>query len=212
MDRPQKAPPQARVFARRQALVAFIVLGTSAAMLGLSYAAVPLYRMFCAATGYGGTPQVAKVAPAAKGSRVLTVRFDANVAPGLPWAFTPETPQITLRTGETATVYYKVTNRSERKTAAQAMYNVTPETSGAYFDKIACFCFAEQKLDPHETAELPVVFFLDSALEQDATMKEVEQITLSYTFFAAKTAAPLAAAGGNAAAEENPLYTIGHKE
>ena len=100
----------------------------------------------------------------------MTVRFDANVAPGLAWTFAPETPEIKLRTGETATIYYKVTNLSDRATAARAMFNVSPDSAGAYFDKISCFCFSEQKLGPRETLELPVVFFLDPALEKDAAM------------------------------------------
>ena len=156
-------------------------------MLGLAFASVPLYRLYCAATGYGGTPQVAKLPSATRGMRDLTVRFDANVAPGLAWTFSAGTQEIKLRTGETATIYYKVTNMSDHATAARAMYNVSPDSAGAYFDKIACFCFSEQKLGPHETLELPVVFFLDPALEKDATMAGVQTITLSYTFFAAKT-------------------------
>ncbi len=180
---------------RRQRLVAALAVAASLAMLGLSFAAVPLYRMFCAATGYGGTTQVAYAAPATQGLRDLTVHFDANVAPGLSWTFSPETAEIKLRTGKTATVFFKVTNMSDHETAAQAMYNVGPDAAGAYFDKISCFCFNEQTLGPHETAELPVVFFLDPALEKDQTMAGVETVTLSYTFFASKSAAPIAASG-----------------
>ena len=163
-------------------------------MLGLSFAAVPLYRMFCAATGFGGTTQVAERAPKLRGERVLTVRFDANVAPGLPWRFTPDVSQIRLRTGETTTVFFKVTNLSPRETAAQAMYNVSPDISGAYFDKISCFCFTEQHLAPNETMDMPVVFFLDPALEADKDMRNVAEVTLSYTFFAATDKARAAAA------------------
>lgn len=163
-------------------------------MLGLSFAAVPLYRFFCAATGYGGTPQIAKLSSPIRGQRDLIVRFDANVAPGLAWTFAPETQKLKLRTGETATVYYKITNRSDRVWTARAMFNVSPDSAGAYFDKIACFCFSEQKLKPHETVELPVVFFLDPALEKDASMKDVEEVTLSYTFFPANPSVDGAAA------------------
>ena len=158
-------------------------------MIGAAYAAVPLYAAFCKATGYGGTTQVARVAPAARGARTLSVSFDANVAPGLDWTFEPESPTIALRTGATATVYFRVHNRSARETAAVAVFNVAPENSGAWFDKVACFCFSEQHLGPHETAELPVVFFLDPRLEQDHTMDDVAAITLSYTLFAANDAA-----------------------
>jgi cytochrome c oxidase assembly protein subunit 11 len=175
-------------YRRRHQRVALIVLGVVAGMVGLSFAAVPLYRLFCAATGFGGTTQVAHVAPSEPGKRVLTVRFDANVAPGLPWQFAPETPSVSLRTGETKTIFYKVTNTSDRPVSATAAYNVSPDQAGSYFDKLACFCFAEQTLKAHETAEWPVVFFLDPALEQDETMKDVGAITLSYTFFASKNA------------------------
>lgn len=190
-------PPRPPSF-RRKGLVAIVLAGVSLGMLGLSFAAVPLYRLFCAATGYAGTTQVAKTAPATRGARDLTVRFDANVAPGLAWKFEPETPEIKLRTGETATIFYKVTNMSAADTAAKAMYNVSPEAAGAYFDKISCFCFTEQKLGPHETADMPVVFFLDPELEKDATMAGVQSITLSYTFFASKPT--LATAGGETGA------------
>jgi cytochrome c oxidase assembly protein subunit 11 len=178
---------------QRHRRVALIFSGVVACMIGLSFAAVPLYRLFCAATGFGGTTQVAHVAPSEPGKRVLTVRFDANVAPALPWQFAPETPSISLRTGETRTVFYKVTNTADRPVSATAAYNVSPDQAGSYFDKLACFCFAEQTLKAHETAEWPVVFFLDPALEQDETMKDVGAVTLSYTFFASKNLQPKSA-------------------
>jgi cytochrome c oxidase assembly protein subunit 11 len=194
----QGIPPAPRF--RRQRLIAASAGAASLAMLGLSFAAVPLYRLYCAATGFAGTPRAVKLASASRGMRDLTVRFDANVAPGLAWKFDPETPEIKLRTGETATIFYRVTNMSDQATAARATFNVSPDAAGAYFDKIACFCFSEQKLGSRETLELPVVFFLDPALEKDATMAGVEEITLSYTFFAAK-----ASAGGVVAAREKPF-------
>ena len=173
-------------YRRRHRRVALIFSAVVACMVGLTFAAVPLYRLFCAATGYGGTTRVAHVAPSEPGKRVLTVRFDANVAPGLPWEFAPETRSISLRTGETKTIFYKVTNTADRPLSATAAYNVSPDQAGSYFDKLACFCFAEQTLNAHETAEWPVVFFLDPALEQDETMEHVGAVTLSYTFFASK--------------------------
>jgi len=191
--------PPAPIF-RRQRLVAALAGAASLAMLGLSFAAVPLYRLYCTATGYAGTPQVAKLPPASRGIRDISVRFDANVAPGLAWKFDPETPAIKLRTGETATIFYKVTNMSDQATVARAMFNVSPDGAGAYFDKIACFCFSEQKLGPRETLELPVVFFLDPALEKDASMAGVEAITLSYTFFVVKPSS-----SGVIAAREKPF-------
>ncbi len=171
---------------RSRRLPAIVMIGVAGLMLGLSFAAVPLYRMFCAMTGYGGTTQRVVAAPAAPGERTLTVRFDSNVAGGLPWAFEPETRQVTLRTGETKTVFYRVTNLTDRAISATAAYNVTPDQAGGYFDKLSCFCFAEQTLGPKETAEWPVVFFLDPALEKDEAMKRVDQLTLSYTFFESK--------------------------
>jgi cytochrome c oxidase assembly protein subunit 11 len=171
--------------ARRNRLVAVCALAAAVAMVGAAYAAVPLYYAFCRATGFAGTTQVAAAAPTLKGERLITVRFDANVAPGLPWSFEPETASVALRTGVTATVYFKVRNRTDRETAATAVYNVAPDVSGAYFDKISCFCFSEQRLGPGESAELPVVFFLDPKLERDPTLDAVQEITLSYTLFAA---------------------------
>jgi cytochrome c oxidase assembly protein subunit 11 len=171
-------------------LVAGIVVLSVLAMLGLSYAAVPLYRMFCSATGFGGTTQVAEVAPLHHGTRRITVSFDTNVAPGLQWSFAPETQRVSLLTGETKTVFFKVVNLTDHATTARAGYNVSPDVSGAYFDKINCFCFTEQTLGPHETAEMPVVFFLDPALEKDSDMTNIAEITLSYTFFAVKEPKP----------------------
>jgi cytochrome c oxidase assembly protein subunit 11 len=185
-----EAPPNRPLeSARRNQRVATIVVAVAVAMVGAAYAAVPLYAAFCKATGYGGTTQLARVAPAARGARTLSVSFDANVAPGLDWTFEPESPTVSLRTGATATVYFRVHNRSARETAAVAVFNVAPEVSGAWFDKVSCFCFSEQRLGPNETAELPVVFFLDPRLEQDHTMNDVAAITLSYTLFAANDAA-----------------------
>lgn len=179
---------------RGHGLTAGVVALTVAIMLGLSFAAVPLYRLFCATTGFAGTPLVAKAAPALRGKRDIVVRFDTNVGRGLAWSFVPDAAQITLRTGQTATVFFKVTNRTNRETAGQAMYNVSPDVAGGYFDKISCFCFSKQQLGPHETADMPVVFFLDPALEKDATMAGVDTVTLSYTFYPA-TVSSAAAVG-----------------
>ena len=180
---------------RRRLVVAGVTALCVGAMVGLSYAAVPLYAAFCKATGYGGTTQVALAAPLAQGSRKITVRFDANVAPGLPWVFEPENASLEIVPGQMVTAFYKVRNTSTRATAAVAAYNVSPDITGAYFNKISCFCFNEVRMGPHESAELPVVFFLDPALEKDAALNAVAELTLSYTFFAAKNPVkPLAAA------------------
>ena len=168
--------------------IAWIAAVTAIAMIGATYAAVPLYAEFCKRTGFAGTTQVARTAPTIRGARSLVVRFDANVSQDLDWTFEPETSSITLRTGATATVFFHVHNRSAKDTAAVAAYNVTPEVAGGWFDKISCFCFNEQRLGPGESADLPVVFFLDPALEQAHEMDDVAAITLSYTLFAASGA------------------------
>lgn len=173
---------------RRPYVIATALALGAAGMLALTFASVPLYRAFCAATGFGGTPQTnLGGAPTEQGARTLSVRFDANVARDLPWRFEPEVAKVSVRTGEPTTVYYKVVNLSDRETSGQAAYNVNPGQAGAFFVKIACFCFEEQRLGPHEAAEWPVVFYLDPALEREAGMRRVEEITLSYSFFATKT-------------------------
>ncbi len=154
-----------------------------ALMVGAAFAAVPFYNWFCRATGYGGTPQVASVAPAGILDRTVTVRFDANVGPGLPWRFEPEVNSIDLRIGEVATVYYNVVNQSARVTEGQAAYNVTPPTVGAYFTKINCFCFTQQRLKPGEKRQMAVVFYVDPALARDSDDDDLNTITLSYTFY-----------------------------
>jgi len=176
--------------ARNNRLLAGGALGLAVAMIGATYAAAPFYAAFCRATGYAGTPQVAKAGTGVQGQRTLRVAFDANVAPGLDWRLEPETDAIRLRTGKTATVYFRASNLSDKEGAANATFNVTPEVSGAWFDKISCFCFSEQRLGPHETVEWPVVFFLDPKLESDPSMTNVDSITLSYTLFAAPASRP----------------------
>jgi cytochrome c oxidase assembly protein subunit 11 len=169
---------------RRNYAIAAIFLGLAFGMIGLSFAAVPFYYAFCRATGFAGTTQVAEKASGLRGARTIRVRFIANVAPGLDWRFEPETDSVDVRTGATTTVFFRFHNDDNAETFAHAVYNVTPEVSGAWFDKISCFCFTEQRLGPHESAELPVVFFLDPKLEKDRDMDPVGEITLSYTLFA----------------------------
>ena len=168
---------------RRDLLVAGACGVFVTAMVGAAYAAVPLYSWFCRTTGFGGTTQVAKGEPVEVLQRKVTVRFDANVAPGLPWTFTPEQNTVEVRLGEVVTVNYKVTNTSAREIVGQASYNVTPPTIGAYFEKINCFCFTEQRMGPGETREMPVVFYVDPALAADPEQGQLNTITLSYTFF-----------------------------
>ena len=172
----------------RNLAVAGVVTSVALAMIGASYAAVPLYFAFCRATGFGGTTQVAPQASGERGQRTLKVRFIANVAPGLDWDFEPETESVEARTGATTTVFFRFHNRADHDEVSRAVYNVQPEASGAWFDKVNCFCFTEQTMKAHETAELPVVFFLDPKLEADRDMDRVREITLSYTLFAAPQA------------------------
>lgn len=168
---------------KRDVIVAAACGGFVAVMVGASFAAVPLYSWFCRTTGFGGTTQVSKAAPGEALGRKMTVRFDSNVAPGLPWSFEPEQNQIEVRIGEVTTVNYKVVNRAARMITAQAAYNVAPLTVGAYFSKINCFCFTEQTLKAGETREMAVVFYIDPAIVKDRDQDKLNTITLSYTFY-----------------------------
>jgi cytochrome c oxidase assembly protein subunit 11 len=172
------APPP-----RRDLLIAFCCGGLVAIMIGMAFAAVPLYSWFCRTTGYGGTTQVAKAAPQQTSDRTVTVRFDANVAAGLPWRFEPEQRTIDVKLGQVVTVYYSVTNEAARVTAGQAGYNVSPSTVGIYFEKINCFCFTEQTMKPNERRDMAVVFYVDPKLAEDSEQNHVDLITLSYTFY-----------------------------
>jgi cytochrome c oxidase assembly protein subunit 11 len=180
--------PQLPPTPRRDLVVAFACGGIVAVMIGLSFAAVPLYSWFCRTTGFGGTKQVAKSAPAqALSGRTITVRFDSNVAAGLPWQFEPERRTIDVKLGEVVTVYYKVTNEAARATTGQAGYNVSPPTVGIYFEKINCFCFTQQMLKPGEKRDMAVVFYVDPKLVKDSEEDTLSNITLSYTFYPVRT-------------------------
>jgi cytochrome c oxidase assembly protein subunit 11 len=180
----------------RDATVAAICGFVVVLMIGAAYAAVPFYNWFCRETGFNGTTQVATSAPsAAPLTRKIAVRFDSNVAGGLPWKFEPEQTEIEVRIGEVTTVFYKVTNQSARATTGQAAYNVAPLTVGSYFEKINCFCFTEQTMAPGETREMPVVFYVDPSIVKDSDNDSLNTITLSYTFYPVRdpAAKPLAA-------------------
>ena len=172
-----------RTSKRRDVVVAGACGVVVAAMLGMSYVAVPLYSWFCRTTGFGGTTQVAHGAPSSVLGRTIKVRFDANIAGGLPWRFEPERTSIDVKLGEVVTVYYNVVNEAQRETVGQAGYNVAPPTVGGYFDKINCFCFTEQTLAPGEKREMAVVFYVDPALAGDTDQDDLNTITLSYTFY-----------------------------
>ena len=160
-------------------LPCFVVLGI---MFGLVAYAPELYRAFCGATGYGGTTQRAYSDPAATSDKTVTVAFDSNVAPDLPWRFEPEQRSVTVHLGEQKLVFFTAENLSNESIVAHATFNVTPETSGLYFNKIQCFCFNEERLDPHQKVDMPVVFFVDPAFAKDSDNLHVDTITLSYTF------------------------------
>src|SRR6201991_2021423 len=163
-------------------------------MVGAAYAAVPFYNWFCRTTGFNGTTQVATSAPSsAPLARTIAVRFDSNVAGGLPWKFEPEQTEIQVRIGEVVTVYYTVTNQAAPTTMGQAAYNVAPLTVGAYFQKINCFCFTEQTMAAGEKREMPVVFYVDPKLAADSDNDGLNTNTLSYTFYPVRAAEPLAA-------------------
>ena len=153
------------------------------AMVAMSYAAVPLYDWFCRATGFNGTTQVATAAPGRVLDRTVTVRFDANVGAGLPWRFTPEKNSIEVKLGEVVTVDYIVTNLAARETLGVAAYNVAPLNYGAYFQKINCFCFNEQRMKAGETRHMSVVFYVDPEMAKDPDVQMRDTITLSYTFY-----------------------------
>lgn len=152
-------------------------------MVGMAYAAVPLYDLFCRVTGFGGTPQVADVGSDVVIDRVITVRFDGNVKKTLPWDFKPEQRSVTLKMGESAQLAYVARNVGEKTTVGTSTFNVWPPSAGAYFNKLDCFCFTEQPLEAGESVEMPVVFFVDPEMDKDPELKNVKEITLSYTFF-----------------------------
>jgi cytochrome c oxidase assembly protein subunit 11 len=170
-------------------------------MLSLSFAAVPFYDWFCRVTGYGGATGVAEVAPQQILDRTVEVRLDASLERGMPWTFRPMQRSMTVRLGETGLAFYEAHNPTARPVAGIASYNVTPDTAGGFFTKIACFCFDMQVLGPGESVEMPVTFYVDPAMVEDAEGRFVHQITLSYTFHEAPLPdeqAALAPAGGAA--------------
>jgi len=178
---------------RRTALVSALV---AVAMIGLAYASVPLYRVFCEATGFGGTTgrAAADALPdagtlRALGGRTIKVRFDSNTAPGMGWNFAPQVNESSIRIGEKKMAFFNATNLSASPTTGRAIFNVSPDTAGKYFRKIECFCFTEQTLAGHETVAMPVTYFVDPAILDDPDAAKIDEITLSYTFFPVDNAA-----------------------
>ena len=183
---------------RRNTVSVLLSLVAVAGMVGLSYASVPLYRLFCQATGYQGATRTALRAPDTASAATITVRLDANVNNTLPWSFVPEVPAVTMALGESVTAVFRVKNLSARPTVGSATFNVTPFDSGQYFNKIQCFCFTEHALAPGESAELPVTFFVDPKIRTNPDTAVIQAITLSYTFFRAEDAGAAADAGSAA--------------
>lgn len=169
--------------ARKNRKVALSVGLTVLAMVGLAYASVPLYDLFCRVTGFGGTTQVAQSLPDHVIDREITVQFDANTAPHLNWVFKPEQRKITVKLGERGLAAFYAQNKSDVPVAGTAVFNVTPLKAGKYFQKIECFCFGEQILQPHEEVHMPVLFFIDPAMHDDPALDDVKVITLSYSYF-----------------------------
>lgn len=165
---------------RRVVMVTTLV---ACAMLALGLSAKPLYNTFCKVTGYGGTTRIAESSSTQTLNRDITVRFDSNIAPNLPWTFKPEQKQVTTKLGENTLIFYRAKNNSSKPVVGTASYNVTPIKAAPYFSKIQCFCFTEQKLEPGEEVRMPVLFYVDPQLDEDERNNEIKTIILSYTFY-----------------------------
>jgi cytochrome c oxidase assembly protein subunit 11 len=179
---------------RSNLLVAGACLAFFAGMVGMAYASVPLYKLFCQVTGYGGTTQRADTYADRVLDRTITIRFDANTAGGLPWQFQPTAREITGRIGETLQATYRAVNQFDVPTWGRASFNVTPEMAGAYFNKVECFCFTDTTLAPGASLDMPVVFYVDPDIVDVPELKDIKTITLSYTFFPIEGAKPVASA------------------
>lgn len=178
--------PKAEMAARNRKVARRLFL-TTAGMGAFAYASAPLYDLFCRTTGFGGTPVVAQAGDRPILDRTVNVRFDSNVDTALPWKFQPLQREVKVRLGEEYLAYYRVTNLSQRAAVGTSTYNVTPETAGGWFNKLQCFCFTEQLLLPGQSVDMPVIFFVDPELDKDRRYDNIRTITLSYTFFEAKT-------------------------
>lgn len=183
----------AKQTAARNRRLGVILAGVVVGMVGLAYASVPLYDLFCRVTGYGGTTQRAELAPEAAGERRIVIRFNADVDPNLPWSFRPAQTAMEVRVGEEKLAFYRATNQAGEPVTGTSVFNVTPQKAGGYFNKIECFCFTKQTLKPGETMDFPVSFFVDPDIETDPNLDDVKIITLSYTFFPDRDDRPTAA-------------------
>lgn len=168
---------------RRNSRTAIVLLTLVGGMVGLAYASVPLYQLFCKVTGYGGTPLIGAQAPVTVTDKTITIRFDSNISPKLGWRFKPEQKEVTIRIGEQRLAAYQATNLTNVQTTGTATYNVTPFKAGSYFSKVDCFCFTEQTLQAGQQVDMPVSFYVDPEILNDPSTKDLKTITLSYTFF-----------------------------
>jgi cytochrome c oxidase assembly protein subunit 11 len=184
----KKETPSSQTLQQKNRRIGLMALFLVVCMTGLAFASVPLYNLFCRVTGFGGTTQTAEAVPDKVLDREVTVRFNTDVNGNLPWSFAAETRQATLNIGQDMLINFKARNTSEEAVAGTAIYNVTPPKVGKYFHKVQCFCFDKQILAPGQAMNMPVLFYVDPALDEDPYMDDVKNITLSYTFF--KTDSP----------------------
>jgi cytochrome c oxidase assembly protein subunit 11 len=194
---------------RRNTILGTAVATAMIAMVGMSFAAVPLYRLFCAATGYGGTPNIGLAAAPGSTGQTIRVRFNADTNPGLPWTFAPDQQEVSLNLGDEQVAFYHASNRTGRPSTGMALYNVTPEKAGRYFHKTACFCFNKQTLSAHESMEFPVSFWVDPAIRSDPNTADIKVVTLSYTFFRSLDEAENSGALAKAGPHVGPMSATG---
>jgi len=186
---------------RRLGTAAF---GFVALMVGVSFAAVPLYDLFCRATGFGGTPMIGQAAPATPGTSSITVRFNAQAQPNLPWRFAAQQPSVRLRVGEEALAFYVAVNNAATPVTGVSTYNVTPDIVAKYFHKTACFCFEEQTLQPGQQVDMPLTFWIDPRIAEDPATRDIRTISINYTFFRSLNDADRAGALANAGPHVGP--------
>ncbi|MCW8085753.1 cytochrome c oxidase assembly protein [Sabulicella glaciei] len=195
---PQRLDPQA--LAKRNRRMLGGAFGVVFGMVGLAYASVPLYDLFCKVTGYGGTPMIGLAAPGAASEAEVTVRFNAATQPGLPWRFAAQQPAIRVKLGEEALAFYTARNSADAPATGISTYNVTPEVVGRYFHKVACFCFEDQTLTPGQSVDMPIAFWVDPRIAEDPVTRDIRTITVSYTFFRSLNDAERSGALANAGA------------
>jgi cytochrome c oxidase assembly protein subunit 11 len=175
--------PDPATLAKRNRRVGLAAGGFVAFMVGVSFAAVPLYDLFCRVTGFNGQPMIGQAAPATPGTQLINVRFQAVTHPNLPWQFQPQQPSVQLRVGEEAVAFYTARNTADRPVQGVSTYNVTPDIVGRYFHKTACFCFEDQTLEPGQSVDMPLAFWVDPRIAEDPQTRGIRTITVSYTFF-----------------------------